>query len=435
MKAILVLLLALPFLSLQDRGEVKAEYARQKKELSGVKEAGPWVSLGEWASENRLKSEAKFCFKRAEKFDRENGGAVAGMKGLGYVLEKGIWHSAKQVYRKELRKVASSDLDGRHELAEWAKGYGLLSEWEKQLRSNLKANPYHAPSRLSLGYKRAYGEWWTEKELARERAVDEAFREAIAAGETADVVHEKARAAGWSGTLGEAKEILRRAASPTGTKSDQKLTLQADKYPGEYTFGIPEAYVPWRKNPMIVFLHGGGAGTGDGDDYFPQVWPQTSPRGYITVCPTVLEKVGVAWNNPRHVAYIRAIVAEFLRNYNVDENRLYLMGHSMGGFGCFYVGTNTTDLFAAISPWSGGPSRSALSNLKYTPTYIIHGKDDRTVRVDGSRNAAKQLRQMKYPVVYVEINGYDHAVPGPEKAKAFDWLEQWRLDPRARKRK
>ncbi len=433
MKPVLALLLLVFAVPVQDRGDLKKEYSRKKKELSGSKEAGSWVSLGDWALQNQLKTEAKFCFKRAEKFERGNEGAVTGMKQLGYVLEKRIWHSAKQVYRKKLRGVASSNLDGRHELAEWAKGYGLLSDWEKQLRANLKVNPYHSPSRTSLGYREAYGEWWTEKDLEREREIDRIFETELSSGGDASEILGKVRTAGYAGSLKEVEQIRVWSSSPSGTKSDHPLTLQADKYPGEYTFGIPESYRPWRKNPMIIFLHGGGAGVGDGDDYFPQVWPQTSQRGYITVCPTVLEKVAVAWNNKRHVDFIRAIVAEFRKNYNIDENRIYLMGHSMGGFGCFYIGTNTTDIFAAISPWSGGPSRSVLSKLKYTPAYIIHGIDDATVRVDGSRNAAKQLMQMKYPVVYVEINGFNHAVPHSEKAKAFDWLAQWRLNPNARK--
>ena len=102
----------------------------------------------------------------------------------------------------------------------------------------------------------------------------------------------------------------------------------------------------------------GWVGVGDGDDYFGQIWPHSGPRGYLTICPTVLEKLDVAWNNERHEDYLRAIVKEFSAKYHVDEERTYLMGHSMGGFGCFFLGTRMTDLFAAISPWSSMSSEA-----------------------------------------------------------------------------
>ena len=232
------------------------------------------------------------------------------------------------------------------------------------------------------------------------------------------------------------KQAVKFAASPTGTHKDVKLEAEKDTYAtGEYTYGVPSAYRPWRKNPLIIFLHGGGEGVGDGDDYFPQIWPHSSPKGYLTICPTVLEKIGLAWNNPKHESYLRAILREFKTKYNVDEERTYLMGHSMGGFGCFYHGTRMTDLFAAISPWSGGPNSAVLSNLKLTPIYIIHGKRDAQVNVAGSREAARQLKQMGYNHVYVEMDIDGHGVPGPEQDKAVDWLERYKLNPLAAQKK
>ena len=93
------------------------------------------------------------------------------------------------------------------------------------------------------------------------------------------------------------------------------------------------------------------------------------------------------------------------------------------------------DLFAAISPWSGGPGGAALSNLKHTPSYIIHSSKDPTVGVAGSREADKQLTNMKIHHVYVELTIDSHGVPGPEQDKAVDWLDRFKLSPLARKKK
>ena len=38
------------------------------------------------------------------------------------------------------------------------------------------------------------------------------------------------------------------------------------------------------------------------------------------------------------------------KEYNVDENRIYLMGHSMGGGGTLYLGAKYASIWAAIAP-------------------------------------------------------------------------------------
>ena len=40
--------------------------------------------------------------------------------------------------------------------------------------------------------------------------------------------------------------------------------------------------------------------------------------------------------------------------FNIDEDRIYLKGESMGGGGTWYVGTRHPDIFAAIAPVYGG---------------------------------------------------------------------------------
>jgi predicted esterase len=420
----------------QDRASLKTQFTEKRDSLRGSTDADPYVDLGTWCVEQSLKDDAKWCFQKAWDLKPGHDGARAGMKKLGFDLENKLFRPIKEIYDRRRKALVPTDADARYELAKYIEGFGLEKDAKKEIETCLKVDPDHKRARTDLGFTRLYGEWLTAPEVEREKRIDEVWKAGLEANAAADALLADLKAAGYKGKLDDVKVALKFAASPRGTHKDVKLEAEKTAYPtGEYTYGVPDAYKPWRKNPLIVFLHGGGDGVGDGDDYFPQIWPHSAPKGYLTICPTVLEKISLAWNNPKHESYLRAIIKEFKTKYNVDEERTYLMGHSMGGFGCFYHGTRMTDLFAAISPWSGGPNQAVLSNLKHTPIYIIHGNRDAQVNVAGSRNAAKELTNLKYYHVYVEMDIDGHGVPGPEQDKAVDWLERFKLNPLAAQKK
>jgi len=418
-----------------DRAESQAAFKLKRAGLKGQKIPGPYVELGNWCLAQPLKREARWCFERAHTFEAGHAGARTGMNQLGYDLDGKRYRPIRSIYSKRRRRLRRTDAAGRYALAGYIRRFGLTMEADKELGLVLRIDRHHKQARAELGYTRLYGQWLTRKQVQQEQALDQIWQAGLRQKKAAKPLHAELKAAGYKQKLAEVKRVLTLVGSPRGKQQDVKLA--DNKFPrGDYTYGVPRTYKLWRKNKLIVFLHGGGAGVGDGDDYFPQIWPHSGPRGYLTICPTVLEKVALAWNNPTHEQYLREILKQFALKYNVDPRRTYLMGHSMGGFGCFYHGTRMTDLFAAISPWSGAPGRSALGKLKLTPTYVIHGNRDKQVNVAGSRRAGKVLNKQSPHHVYVELSIPGHGIPRAEQAKAVDWLDRWALDPRAgRKRK
>ncbi len=44
------------------------------------------------------------------------------------------------------------------------------------------------------------------------------------------------------------------------------------------------------------------------------------------------------------------VLAEVRRDYKIDSSRIYLMGHSMGGYGTWSVAIAHPELFAALRP-------------------------------------------------------------------------------------
>ena len=119
-----------------------------------------------------------------------------------------------------------------------------------------------------------------------------------------------------------------------------------------------------------------------------------------------------------------------LDEFNVDEDRIYLMGHSMGGGGTMYLGPKHAEIWAAIAPIAGGggrPEQAAnLQRLKDNGValMIVHGEADDVVPVQGSRDLAAEAEAMGLASDYVELPGVGHGpVINLAQEYIFDWFD------------
>jgi poly(3-hydroxybutyrate) depolymerase len=127
---------------------------------------------------------------------------------------------------------------------------------------------------------------------------------------------------------------------------------QTDGSPQPYFVGVPEDYTPERAWPLVVFLHGYVP-----DTSFTNPWVVSEEKWELA------KKAGVLFVLPhgrRNSDFLGvgevdtlAVIREMQRYYHVDPNRIYLMGASMGGYGCWAIALHYPDLFAAICPISG----------------------------------------------------------------------------------
>lgn len=103
------------------------------------------------------------------------------------------------------------------------------------------------------------------------------------------------------------------------------------------------------------------------------------------------------------------------KEFNVDENRTYLMGHSMGGAGTMYLGVKYASIWAAIgaeapatAPAGMTPDTFSLEPAKNVPMMIVQGDMDTLVPVAGARLWVEKMKELKIPHQYVEVAGGDH---------------------------
>ena len=97
------------------------------------------------------------------------------------------------------------------------------------------------------------------------------------------------------------------------------------------------------------------------------------------------------------------------KEFNVDDNRIYLMGHSLGGGGALHMGEKYYSVWAAVAglaPAAFGFQWSADQNLRNVPLLIIVGDQDKLVT--GSQQLADQLKGLNFQVEYKSLPGLDH---------------------------
>lgn len=172
---------------------------------------------------------------------------------------------------------------------------------------------------------------------------------------------------------------------------------------------LPIQYDHKDKWPLVVLLHG-FRGTAQAEDYYLTLRFRTSNRGFILVTPegTVtpdgtrgapgkdgkqddfsgaqfwnatdyccdLAKTGV-----NDVEYLSKLIDAVEKTYHVDSDRIYLIGHSNGGFMANRLACEIGDRLAGIASLAGGSFKRPGDCRKPTPVpYLqIHAEDDGTI--------------------------------------------------------
>jgi len=127
-------------------------------------------------------------------------------------------------------------------------------------------------------------------------------------------------------------------------------------------------------------------------------------------------------------SFLNSVVEEVCLLYNVDLNRIYLTGHSMGGYGTWHFGPKYAHRWAVVAPMAGGGA-NGFNRLRKTrtPVYIYHGADDNVVSCGNSRVAAESLRKAGDDFIYTEIPDSGHGFPRDVAEEMWAFFHQRRL--------
>lgn len=192
---------------------------------------------------------------------------------------------------------------------------------------------------------------------------------------------------------------------------------------GQYLLYLPKGYETEKKHwPLIMFLHGAGE-RGDTLDLVkkhgpPKIVANRDDFPFIVVSPQCPKDQW--WS----VEMLEVLLEDIIKKYRVDENRVYLTGLSMGGFGTWALALARPDLFAAIAPICGGGSVHEVCRIKNVPVWAFHGAKDMVVPVARSQELVDALQKCGSNVkltIYPEA-GHDSWTETYDNPALYDWL-------------
>lgn len=196
-----------------------------------------------------------------------------------------------------------------------------------------------------------------------------------------------------------------------------------------YRIYVPFNYTPEKRYPLMLNLHGAGLRGNDNQSHLSFIDtamkdPQQSVDEAIIIFPQCPENqlwVDSGWSKGSYdlatvpesneLKAVVELIGRLQETYSIDENRIYAIGYSMGGYGTWNLLMNHPDLFAAGVPMCGAGDPNKASAIKDIPVWAVHGALDPTVPVAGSRDMAAAMEAVgAKDFHYTEIPNAEHNV-------------------------
>lgn len=206
-----------------------------------------------------------------------------------------------------------------------------------------------------------------------------------------------------------------------------------------YLLLIPADYDPSKRYPVRFYLHGGISRPPfkPGETWWRR--PELNIGDWITVYPASWQSS--MWWHPSQVENLAGILDQLKRLYNVDENRVYLIGISDGGSGVYYQAMRDSTPWAAFLPFIGSAGVISnprhrdgdfhLANLSNRPFFIVNGEEDHLYPARIIEPFIDLLEASGTEVVYRPLPGIGHELRWwrDEKERIENFIEGHVRDP------
>ena len=165
--------------------------------------------------------------------------------------------------------------------------------------------------------------------------------------------------------------------------------------------------------PVIVSLHGAG-GRGKNNDKQLKDWNRQlaeEKRRKDFPCYVVAPQSEELWN-AQHLKKIQSLIKTL---ESVDMDRIYIMGHSMGGHGTFILIQLDSDYFAAAAPSAGAGRKQTedfidAEKIKDIPIWAFHGDKDSVCPYEKVQKVFADLKKLGGNMKLTTLAGDNHGI-------------------------
>ena len=181
---------------------------------------------------------------------------------------------------------------------------------------------------------------------------------------------------------------------------------------------------------LLVGMHGGGVGSGDAESAAAGLDAAARDLGWLAIFPEVLEKTELGWTDSGTEEWVMDLIECALRTWELAPDRVFLSGHSMGGYGTWALGAHHADRVAGLAASAGAPSpifgpdgkvvelmRGVIPNLRNVPLVVYQSLDDPNVPPDANQAAVRAIAAARKTwggydnFEYWEVDGRGHDYP------------------------
>ena len=194
------------------------------------------------------------------------------------------------------------------------------------------------------------------------------------------------------------------------TNAQTRKTITSEGQKREYLQYAPSDL--GSKRPLIISCHGMNQSAQYQWDMLKDAKTLADKEKFVIVLP---EGINNGWDisGDRDINLIKDLIAQMKKDFDIDENRVYLSGFSMGGMLTYHAMNKIPDVIAAFAPISGYPMWGfTYTGKRAIPVIHHHGTgDDVCVYSNVQRNIDELVKKNKCsstPTITQNYGGYSH---------------------------
>lgn len=194
------------------------------------------------------------------------------------------------------------------------------------------------------------------------------------------------------------------------TNAQTRKTITSEGQKREYLQYAPSGL--GSKRPLIISCHGMNQSAQYQWNALKDAKTLADKEKFVIVLP---EGINSGWDisGDRDINLIKDLIAQMKKDFDIDENRVYLSGFSMGGMLTYHAMNKIPDVIAAFAPISGYPMWGfTYTGKRAIPVIHHHGTgDDVCVYSNVQRNIDELVKKNKCsstPTITQNYGGYSH---------------------------
>ena len=194
------------------------------------------------------------------------------------------------------------------------------------------------------------------------------------------------------------------------TNAQTRKTITSEGQKREYLQYAPSGL--GSKRPLIISCHGMNQSAQYQWNALKDAKTLADKEKFVIVLP---EGINNGWDisGDRDINLIKDLIAQMKKDFDIDENRVYLSGFSMGGMLTYHAMNKIPNVIAAFAPISGYPVWGfTYTGKRAIPVIHHHGTgDDVCVYSNVQRNIDELVKKNKCsstPTITQNYGGYSH---------------------------